>query len=148
MTKYCFIIAGVIIAITIGIGCIVSFKHKERLWSAEYARLLDGSAEISSIEFAGQRRTIRVSDWDIIHDFEEALVNGRGKLSRTGLAYKVTFIFISGVQIQTDLYLYVDNSGFALSDYTHVGAIDPILVNAEFKTNTIQKTKDIILTLQ
>jgi len=145
LTKKRWIITGLVIVVAI----VMALAYRKQ-WSVEYERLLNGNAEISSIIFSGGGKRIEVKDQDVIHDFEEALVNGWGKeFQTTGISQEVKFIFKSGIQISTELYLYEDKSGFQMADYSDIRTIvipltDPRYVNAEFKPNIHQKTKDLI----
>jgi hypothetical protein len=140
----------IVIAVSIVALAVAGFwlmKNRERRWKAEYVRMLNGEDTISSITFVGQQKRIVIDDQNIIHDFENAFRTGRTNPPRTGLSYEVDIVLKTGTKIKSELYMYDDRKGFAMADYTRVGAGDPMIVNAEFGSTSCEGTTNLIIKL-
>ena len=120
------------------------FKAESFKRADGYKQLISGDVGLSSIEFSGQRRSIKTEDQTIIKDFKEAF-KGCNKPSRaSGIYYNVKFAFKTGIEIKTDVYLYTDGSGFSMADYSRLSAGDPLYVNVEFQGGANKRTQKLI----
>ena len=122
-------------------------KWDKRRWAAEYVKMLNGEPNITSITFIGQQKRLLIDDPDIIRDVQNAFRTNGTNGPQAGLAYDLLIVLKTGIKVNTQVYLYQDQSGFAIADYTRVGAGDPMMVNAEFGSNTGDKTKKMIMKL-
>jgi len=98
---------------------------------------------ITCIEFKGQQRQVKVSDPEIIGDFESAFKVRTSRLPATGTAYEVFITLATGLTVRTDIYLYKDHSGFAIADDTHRGAGDPRYTNVDLPRTLTKGTTDL-----
>ena len=132
----------------IGVGVFSVLKHEKSNQTQAYKDLLSGDIGISSIEFDGQMKNIKINDPVICEDLKQSFVSSGLNTPRSGgLTYAVIIYLDSGTKIKTCVYLYKDKSGFDIADNSRMGAGDQTYVSVGFSASITQRTRDLVVFL-